>query len=102
MTSHFWVGTLTCRIIVQQILFFFGEKNTYTTLLGPTRLLTSKLFPSKHDSEARADILTQISFGFDRFEATQRTSFIKLQALELSVFFLTQHKVLNTVRSKLF
>ena len=26
--------TLTCQIIVQQILLFFGEKNTCTTLLG--------------------------------------------------------------------
>ena len=34
--------TLTCQIIVQQILLFFGEKNTYTTLLGPTRLLISE------------------------------------------------------------
>ena len=31
--------TLACQIIVQQILLFFGGKNTYTTLLGPTRLL---------------------------------------------------------------
>ena len=31
--------TLTCRIIVQQILLIFPEKNTYTTLLGPTCLL---------------------------------------------------------------
>ena len=31
--------TLTCRIIVQQILLIFWEKNTYTALLGPTRLL---------------------------------------------------------------
>ena len=29
--------TLTCQIIMQQILLFFGEKNTYTTLFGPTR-----------------------------------------------------------------
>ena len=43
------VITLTCKIIVQQILFFFGEKNTYTTLLGPTRLLISEIFPSKPD-----------------------------------------------------
>ena len=28
--------------MVQQILLFFGEKNTYTTLLGPTRLLISE------------------------------------------------------------
>ena len=33
------LSTLTCRIIVQQILLIFWEKNTYTTLLGPTRLL---------------------------------------------------------------
>ena len=31
--------TLTCQIIMQQVLLFFGEKNTYTALLGPTRLL---------------------------------------------------------------
>ena len=41
--------TLTCQITVQQILLFFGEKNTYTTLLGPTRLLISEIFPSKPD-----------------------------------------------------
>ena len=41
--------TLTCLIIVQQILLFFGEKNTYTTLLGPTRLLIFEIFPSKPD-----------------------------------------------------
>ena len=40
-------NTLTCQIIVQQILLFFGEKNTYTTLLGPTRLLVSEIFSSK-------------------------------------------------------
>ena len=38
--------TLTCQIIVQQILLFFGKK---TTLLGPTRLLISENFPSKPD-----------------------------------------------------
>jgi len=37
--------TLTCQIIVQQILLFFWEINTYTTLLGPTRLLNSEVFP---------------------------------------------------------
>ena len=42
-------GTLTCQIIVQQILLFFGEINTYTTLLGPKRLLISEFFPSKPD-----------------------------------------------------
>ena len=41
--------TPTCQIIVQQILLIFGEKNTYTTLLGPTRLLISEIFPSKPD-----------------------------------------------------
>ena len=41
------VLTLTCQIIVQQILLFFGRKNTCTTLLGPTRLLISEIFPSK-------------------------------------------------------
>jgi len=41
--------TLTCQIIVQQILLFLGEKNTYTTLFGPTRLLISEIFPSKPD-----------------------------------------------------
>jgi hypothetical protein len=44
------VLTLTCQIIVQQILLFFGEKNTYKTLLGPARLLISDIFPSKPDS----------------------------------------------------
>ena len=47
-----WPGvppTLTCQIIMQQILLFFWEKNTYTTLLGPTRLLISDIFPSKPD-----------------------------------------------------
>ena len=43
------IDTLTCQIIVLQILFFLGEKNTYTTLLGPTRLLISDNFPSKPD-----------------------------------------------------
>ena len=28
---------------------FFGKKNTYTNLLGPTRLLISENFPSKPD-----------------------------------------------------
>ena len=41
--------TLTCQIIMQQILLIFGEKNTYTTLLGPTRLLIYEIFPSKPD-----------------------------------------------------
>jgi hypothetical protein len=37
--------TLSCQITVQQILLFFEEKkNTYTTLLGPTRLLISEIF----------------------------------------------------------
>ena len=30
-------------------LIIFWEKNTYTTLLGPTRLLISDIFPSKPD-----------------------------------------------------
>ena len=34
---------------MQQILLFWGDKNTYTTLLGPTRLLISEIFPSKPD-----------------------------------------------------
>ena len=37
--------TLNRQIIVQQILLFFWEKNTFTTLLGPTRLLISEIFP---------------------------------------------------------
>ena len=37
--SLLYLGNLTCRIIVQQILLIFGKNNTYTTLLGPTRLL---------------------------------------------------------------
>ena len=41
--------TLTCQIIVQQILLFFGGKNTCTTLLGPTHLSISEIFPSKPD-----------------------------------------------------
>ena len=36
------LNTLTCQIIVQQNLLFFGGKNTYTTLLGPKRLLISE------------------------------------------------------------
>ena len=40
---------LASHIIVQQILLFFWEKNTYTTLFGPTRLLISEIFPSKPD-----------------------------------------------------
>ena len=56
--SFYWVNgfvkltllpTLTCRIIVQQILLIFGKNNTYTTLLGPARLLISDIFPSKAD-----------------------------------------------------
>ena len=47
--NKYYLSTLTCQIIVQQILLFFGEKNTYTTLLGPTRLLISEIFPSKPD-----------------------------------------------------
>ena len=39
--------TLTCQIIVQQILLFFGKKHTYTSLLGHTRLLISEIFPPK-------------------------------------------------------
>jgi hypothetical protein len=42
-------GTLTCQIIMQQILLFYGEKKTYTSLLGPKRLLISDSFPSKPD-----------------------------------------------------
>ena len=34
-----WVLLLTCQIIVQQILLFFGEHTTYTTLLEPTSSL---------------------------------------------------------------
>ena len=40
----FGLHTLTCQIIVQQILLIFGEKNTYTTLVGPTSLLISDIF----------------------------------------------------------
>ena len=36
-------------LIVQQMLLIFWGKNTYTTLLGPTRLLISEIFPSKPD-----------------------------------------------------
>ena len=39
--------TLTCQIILQQILLFFVEKNTHTTLLGPASLLIFEIFPSK-------------------------------------------------------
>ena len=46
---HQIVTTLTCQIIMQQILLFSWEKNTYTTLLGPTRLLIFEIFPSKSD-----------------------------------------------------
>ena len=38
ISSHNYISTLTCLIYVQQILLSFGKK-TYTTLLGPTRLL---------------------------------------------------------------
>ena len=31
------------------IIFYYREKDTYTTLLGPTRLLISDIFPSKPD-----------------------------------------------------
>ena len=43
--DYFVLSTLNC----QQIFLFFGEKNTYTTLLGPTRLLIFEIFPSKPD-----------------------------------------------------
>ena len=45
----FFGHTLTCQIIMQQILLFLGEKNTYTTLLGTTSLLISEIFPSNPD-----------------------------------------------------
>ena len=48
-TTSLGLSTLTCQIIVQQILLFFGRKNAYTTLLGPTRLLISENIPSKPD-----------------------------------------------------
>ena len=41
--------TLTCQIIMQQVLLFFWKKTTYTTLLGPTLLSISDIFPSKPD-----------------------------------------------------
>ena len=44
-----YLDTLTSQIIMQQILLIFEEKNTYTTLLGPTRLLISESLPSKPD-----------------------------------------------------
>ena len=47
--DYFVLSTLNCQMIVQQIFLYFGEKNTYTTLLGPTRLLISDIFPSKAD-----------------------------------------------------
>jgi hypothetical protein len=47
--TKFVLSTLTCQIIVQQILLLFGKKNTYTTLLGPTRLSISEIFPSEPD-----------------------------------------------------
>ena len=31
---------------MQQILLIFGENNTYTTLLGPTRLLILRWYPT--------------------------------------------------------
>ena len=34
---------------MQQIFLIFWEKNTYTTLLEPTRLLISEVLPSKPD-----------------------------------------------------
>ena len=43
------VITLTCQIIEQQILLILGGKITYTTLLRPTRLLISEIFPSELD-----------------------------------------------------
>ena len=48
-TFYVLLCTLTCQIIVQQILLFLGEKNTYTTLLEPIRLLISEFFPPKPD-----------------------------------------------------
>ena len=49
MVRFFLSRTLTCQIIMQQILLFFWGKNTYTTLFRPTRLLISEIFPSKPD-----------------------------------------------------
>ena len=40
------VTTLTCQIIMQQTLFFFGKNPSCTSLLGPARLLILKNFPS--------------------------------------------------------
>ena len=48
-TIDLTICTLTCQIIVRQILLFSWEKNTCTTLLGPTRLLICEIFPSKPD-----------------------------------------------------
>ena len=47
--SKYHLDTLTCQINMLQILLFFGENNTYTTLLGPTCLLIHEIFPSKPD-----------------------------------------------------
>ena len=46
-TRWVYLFTLTCQIIVQQILIFFGKNFTYTSLLRPTCLLISEIFPSK-------------------------------------------------------
>ena len=46
---NFDLHSLTCQIVVQQILLFLGGKKTYTTLLGPKRLLILEIFPSKPD-----------------------------------------------------
>ena len=47
----YYVFTLTCQIIVQQILLLCcGEKtHTYSTLLAPIHLIISENFPSKPD-----------------------------------------------------
>ena len=54
----FGLHTLTCQIIVQQILLIFGEKNTYTTLLG-----TVPLSDWLEKKKAPAIIIKQ-QFGF--------------------------------------
>ena len=45
-TFFMYLPTLTCRIIIQQILLILVEKNTYTTLLEPTRLLILRWYPT--------------------------------------------------------
>ena len=72
-----YIHTLTCLIIVQQILLIFENIFTYTPLLRPTCLLISANFPSKH-------------FFFTYVKMRKSTSYMTLLQ-QCSWFFLPTH-----------